>query len=233
MRLHSPWKVPTHMPRVLIGSIAEMRVSISFAALFVNVTASSPCGLTCPVWMSHAMRVVSTRVLPLPAPARISADWPGNVTASSCCSFRPARKWGDMRTGVRRHADCNAQRCCPAERSGLRGVLLRLREAELLQALGEHARLDRVGAASRCALRSGRRRARAISAGKPESRSLSRCAFALRSSADGRHGDRRPFRRAGIAPVRGSISVSADHSRICCGGDDADGGAAWPLRGAM
>ena len=74
MRLHSPWKVPTHMPRVLIGSMAEMRVSISFAALLVNVTASRPCGLTCPVWMSHAMRVVSTRVLPLPAPARISAD---------------------------------------------------------------------------------------------------------------------------------------------------------------
>jgi hypothetical protein len=37
------------MPRVLIGSIAEMRVSISFAALLVKVTASRPCGLTCPV----------------------------------------------------------------------------------------------------------------------------------------------------------------------------------------
>ena len=74
MRLHSPWNVPTHMPRVLIGSMAEMRVSISFAALLVKVTARSPIGLTCPVWISHAMRVVSTRVLPLPAPARISAD---------------------------------------------------------------------------------------------------------------------------------------------------------------
>jgi len=63
------------MPRVLIGSMAEIRVSISFAALLVNVTASSPCGLAWPVWINHAMRVVSTRVLPLPAPARISADW--------------------------------------------------------------------------------------------------------------------------------------------------------------
>ena len=62
------------MPRVLIGSIAVMRASISFAALLVNVTASNPAGLACPVWISQAMRVVSTRVLPLPAPARISAD---------------------------------------------------------------------------------------------------------------------------------------------------------------
>jgi hypothetical protein len=39
------------MPRVLIGSIAESRVSISRAALLVNVTARIPDGLTCPVWM--------------------------------------------------------------------------------------------------------------------------------------------------------------------------------------
>src|SRR3569833_120240 len=45
-RLASPWKVPTHMPRVLIGSMAEMRVSISFAALLVKVTARMPCGGT-------------------------------------------------------------------------------------------------------------------------------------------------------------------------------------------
>ena len=95
MRLHRPWNVPTHIPRVLIGSIALMRVSISFAALLVNVTASRPDGLTCPVWINHAMRVVSTRVLPLPAPARISADCGGSVTASSCGSFRPVRKEGD------------------------------------------------------------------------------------------------------------------------------------------
>src|SRR5215831_10550064 len=92
MRLARPWKVPTHMPRVLIGSMAEMRVSISFAALLVKVTAMRPAGLTWPVCMSHATRVVSTRVLPLPAPARISADWWGSVTASSCCSLRPERK---------------------------------------------------------------------------------------------------------------------------------------------
>ncbi len=62
------------MPRVLIGSIAEMRVSISRAALLVKVTARTPFGLTFPVWISQAMRVVRTRVFPEPAPARISAD---------------------------------------------------------------------------------------------------------------------------------------------------------------
>ena len=36
-------------------------------------------GLTCPVWIRYAMRVVSTRVLPDPAPARISAfSWPSD-----------------------------------------------------------------------------------------------------------------------------------------------------------
>ncbi len=37
------------------------------------------------------MRVVSTRVLPLPAPARISADACGSVTAASCSGFRFSR----------------------------------------------------------------------------------------------------------------------------------------------
>src|SRR5713226_8715808 len=80
------------MPRVLIGSIAEMRVSISLAALLVKVTARTPFGLTFPVWMSQAMRVVRTRVLPEPAPARISADWSGRVTAASCSGLRFSRR---------------------------------------------------------------------------------------------------------------------------------------------
>jgi hypothetical protein len=48
-RLHRPWKVPIHMPRVLIGSMAARRVSISLAALLVKVTARMPCGPTWPV----------------------------------------------------------------------------------------------------------------------------------------------------------------------------------------
>src|SRR5579863_3952381 len=34
------------------------------------------------------MRVVRTRVLPLPAPARISADWLPSVTAACCSGLR-------------------------------------------------------------------------------------------------------------------------------------------------
>ena len=63
-----------HAARIASGVIAERRSSISFAALFVNVTARIDSGVAWPVASSHAMRVVSTRVLPLPAPARISAD---------------------------------------------------------------------------------------------------------------------------------------------------------------
>jgi hypothetical protein len=60
--LHKPWNVPIHIPRVRNGVIAERRTSISFAALFVNVTARIDSGDACPVASSHAMRVVRTRV---------------------------------------------------------------------------------------------------------------------------------------------------------------------------
>ena len=50
-----------------------------------------------PVASSHAMRVVSTRVLPLPAPASISADACGSVTAASCSGLRLARSGEAMR----------------------------------------------------------------------------------------------------------------------------------------
>ena len=76
------------MPRTATGSIVDRRVSISLAALLVKVTASTPPGETCPVCISQAMRVVSTRVLPEPAPARISAGTAGSVTAASCSGFR-------------------------------------------------------------------------------------------------------------------------------------------------
>jgi len=76
------------MPRTFTGSIADSRASISLAALLVKVTASTPPGDTWPVCSSQAMRVVSTRVLPEPAPARISAGSGGSVTAASCSGFR-------------------------------------------------------------------------------------------------------------------------------------------------
>ena len=76
-RWHSPWNVPNHMARRLNGSIAPSRACISLAALLVNVTARMLCTLAIWFCSSHAMRVVSTRVLPLPAPARTSADCGG------------------------------------------------------------------------------------------------------------------------------------------------------------
>ena len=65
------------MPRTGIASIASSRVSISLAALLVKVTAITPPGESWPVWISQAIRVVRTRVLPEPAPARMSAGSAG------------------------------------------------------------------------------------------------------------------------------------------------------------
>ena len=82
-----------------MGNIALRRSIISLAALLVKVTAKTPMGETCPVWISQAIRVVRTRVLPLPAPAKIMADWAwpfsltgGRVTASRCSGLRFASK---------------------------------------------------------------------------------------------------------------------------------------------
>ena len=57
-----------------MGSCIVILCSISFAALLVNVTAISPKGLTTLFWISHEILEVNTLVLPLPAPARMSAD---------------------------------------------------------------------------------------------------------------------------------------------------------------
>ena len=81
-----------------MGIMAERRVSISLAALLVNVTAKMPTGDAWWVCINQAIRVVKTLVLPLPAPAKIMADWlcpasltGGNVTASSCSGFKLLR----------------------------------------------------------------------------------------------------------------------------------------------
>src|SRR5437879_13797188 len=84
------------MPRVLTGVNAESRASISRAALLVKVTASTECGLAWPVASNQASRVVSTRVWPLPGPARISAEPCGKVTAASCSGLRLAKSGDDM-----------------------------------------------------------------------------------------------------------------------------------------
>jgi hypothetical protein len=134
-RLHRPWKVPIHMPRVFTGSMADRRACISLAALLVKVTAIMPPGDTCPVCSSQAMRVVSTRVLPEPAPARISACSLGRTTAARCSGLRLCKS-GELRlllvgpagprrqrrarwrwTGSCRAAAATTRRCQPPPRA--------------------------------------------------------------------------------------------------------------------
>ena len=67
MRTHMAWNVNTHSPSV--STMAARRVRISSAALLVNVMAKILYGRTPQSSMRCAMRWVSRRVLPLPAPA--------------------------------------------------------------------------------------------------------------------------------------------------------------------
>src|SRR5947209_20438947 len=88
MRTHAEWKVDTHIFWATGPTRAATRDFISSVALLVNVMAriskgENPCSL-----MSQAMRCVSTRVLPEPAPATISSGPPGWVTASRWTGFR-------------------------------------------------------------------------------------------------------------------------------------------------
>ena len=64
------------------------RSRISLAALLVKVTARTAEGGTRRCVMMCAMRCVMTRVLPLPAPARISSGPSVCVTASRCCAIQ-------------------------------------------------------------------------------------------------------------------------------------------------
>ena len=88
-----PWNVPTQSGADGSPSRASMRPRISPAALLVKVTARMPCGDTFSTCTSHATRCVSTRVLPLPAPASTSVGASGAVTAWRCASFSASRRW--------------------------------------------------------------------------------------------------------------------------------------------
>ena len=72
MRAPIAWNVPTHMPAGSLPRMRPMRSRISPAALLVNVTARILRGSTPSTSISRAMRVVSTRVFPEPAPASTS-----------------------------------------------------------------------------------------------------------------------------------------------------------------
>src|ERR687886_2084601 len=94
MRTQAEWKVDTHIFWATGPTSADTRRFISSAALLVKVMARIWKGETPCSRMSQAMRWVSTRVLPEPAPATTSNGPPGWVTASRWTGLRPARRSG-------------------------------------------------------------------------------------------------------------------------------------------
>ena len=88
MRTHMLWKVDTHMPRAPGPTSLLKRSRISAAALLVNVIARISQGCTPLSASICAMRYVSTRVLPEPAPASTSRGPSMHSTASRCAGFK-------------------------------------------------------------------------------------------------------------------------------------------------
>ena len=68
-----------------------MRSFISRAALLVKVTASTWLGNALRLARMWAIRVVRTRVLPVPAPASTSTGPSSASTAARCSGLSPAR----------------------------------------------------------------------------------------------------------------------------------------------
>src|SRR5882762_3960517 len=93
-RIRTPiaWKVPIQIAPALRLTRLSTRERISRAALLVKVTARISPGSARPCWISHAIRCVSTRVLPLPAPAKISNGPSSAATAARCGGFSPSRR---------------------------------------------------------------------------------------------------------------------------------------------
>ncbi len=90
MRPPIEWKVPSHgMPSTAWPSIWPSRSFISRAALLVKVTDRISPGRARPWLRIWAIRVVSTRVLPVPAPASTSTGPSSVSTASRCSGLRP------------------------------------------------------------------------------------------------------------------------------------------------
>ena len=86
------WKVPSQgMPSATGPASSATRSFISRAALLVKVTARMSHALARPVPIIWAMRVVNTRVFPVPAPARTSTGPSIASTASRCSGFSASR----------------------------------------------------------------------------------------------------------------------------------------------
>ncbi len=95
MRTQAEWKVITHMdlgPTTRGPTSAATRAAISPAALLVKVMARISCGATSRAASRYAIRWVSTRVLPEPAPATMSSGLPSCTTAARCSGLSPSRR---------------------------------------------------------------------------------------------------------------------------------------------
>src|SRR5260370_20597627 len=93
-RAQSEWNVESHGcagGTPARNSRSETRLRISSAALLVNVTAKMASAGT-PLAIRLAMRNVIARVLPVPAPARISTGPSMVSTASRCSGFSSSRR---------------------------------------------------------------------------------------------------------------------------------------------
>ena len=93
-RIFTPmaWKVPSQgMPSTAWPTMLPTRSFISRAALLVKVTERISDGRARPVARIWAMRVVKTRVLPVPAPASTSTGPSSVSTASRCSGLRSSR----------------------------------------------------------------------------------------------------------------------------------------------
>ena len=86
------WNVPSHgMPSAAGPAMRATRSFISREALLVKVTAKISCARASPSATMCAMRVVSTRVLPVPAPASTSTGPSVASTAERCSGLSPSR----------------------------------------------------------------------------------------------------------------------------------------------
>ncbi len=90
IRTQDEWNVLTHMIRARLPTRASTRTFISAAALLVNVIARMEPGWAFRSLTSHAIRRVSTRVLPEPAPATTSSGAPSWTTAARWGSLSPS-----------------------------------------------------------------------------------------------------------------------------------------------
>src|SRR4051812_7614681 len=92
MRAQAAWNVMTHIARTARPTSSSTRSRISAAALLVNVMARISSARAWRVRSRYAIRWVSTRVLPEPAPARMSSGPSPCVTASRWGGVRPSSR---------------------------------------------------------------------------------------------------------------------------------------------